>query len=101
MSSTHHINSDHLSLEKISEIITGNYKLALSEEAQQKIIACRNYLDHKLKNSDQPFYGINTGFGSLRNIRISHDQIEQLQENLVMSHACGVGEEVPRRPGCG
>ena len=96
MSSTHHINSDHLSLEKISEIITGNYKLALSEEAQQKIIACRNYLDHKLKNSDQPFYGINTGFGSLRNIRISHDQIEQLQENLVMSHACGVGEEVPR-----
>lgn len=96
MSSTHHINSDHLSLEKISDIITGNYKLALSEEAQQKIIACRNYLDHKLKNSDQPFYGINTGFGSLRNIRISHDQIEQLQENLVMSHACGVGEEVPR-----
>lgn len=96
MSHTHHISSDHLSLEKVREIITGNYKLALSEGAQQKIIACRNYLDDKLKNSDLPFYGINTGFGSLRNIRISHHQIEELQENLVMSHACGVGAEVPQ-----
>jgi histidine ammonia-lyase len=95
MSNTHYISSDHLSLQRIKQIIDGSYRLVLSEESQQKIIACRNYLDEKLKNSDQPFYGINTGFGSLRNIRISDDQIEQLQENLVMSHACGVGEEVP------
>lgn len=95
MSSTHYISPDHLSLQRIKQIIDENYQLALSEESQQKIIACRNYLDEKLKASDQPFYGINTGFGSLRNIRISNNQIEQLQENLVMSHACGVGEEVP------
>ncbi len=95
MPKTHYISSGHLSMEKISEIITGGYQLALSESAQQKIIACRSYLDQKLKNSDHPFYGINTGFGSLRNIRISSHQIEELQENLVMSHACGVGEEVP------
>jgi histidine ammonia-lyase len=94
MSSTHYISPDHLSLQRIKQIIDENYRLALSEESQQKIIACRNYLDKKLKASDQPFYGINTGFGSLRNIRISNNQIEQLQENLVMSHACGVGEEV-------
>ena len=96
MPTTHYISSGHLSLEKIREIITGNYKLALSESAQQKIIACRSYLDQKLKTADHPFYGINTGFGSLRNIRISSHQIEELQENLVMSHACGVGEEVPQ-----
>ncbi|MBX7108611.1 MAG: histidine ammonia-lyase [Chitinophagales bacterium] len=95
MPKTHYISSGYLSMEKISEIITGGYQLALSESAQQKIIACRSYLDQKLKNSDHPFYGINTGFGSLRNIRISSHQIEELQENLVMSHACGVGEEVP------
>lgn len=95
MPNTHHISSDHLSLQKIHEILSGNYQLALSEQSQQKIVNCRTYLDNKLKNSDQPFYGINTGFGSLRNIRISNDQIEQLQENLVMSHACGVGDEVP------
>ncbi len=53
-------------MEKISEIITGGYQLALSESAQQKIITCRSYLDQKLKNSDHPFYGINTGFGSLQ-----------------------------------
>src|SRR6185436_11958461 len=96
MESTHQISSDHLSLDKLKEILDGNYKLGLSESAIEKIIACRTYLDNKLKNSDQLFYGINTGFGSLHNIKISDDQIEQLQENLVMSHACGVGDEVPK-----
>ncbi|HYV95077.1 MAG TPA: histidine ammonia-lyase [Chitinophagales bacterium] len=96
MESTHQISSDHLSLDKLKEILDGNYKLGLSESSIEKIIACRTYLDNKLKNSDQLFYGINTGFGSLHNIKISDDQIEQLQENLVMSHACGVGDEVPQ-----
>lgn len=96
MPATHYISAGHLSLERIGEIITGHYKLALSEGAQQKITACRSYLDQKLKTADHPFYGINTGFGSLRNIRISSHQIEELQENLVMSHACGVGDPVPQ-----
>src|SRR5580765_1860332 len=96
MPSTHQISSDHLSLDRLKEILDGNYALGLSESSIEKITACRNYLDNKLKNSDQLFYGINTGFGSLRNIKISEDQIEQLQENLVMSHACGVGDEVPQ-----
>ena len=92
----HQINSNHLSLDKLKEILESNTKLELSDSAKEKIIACRNYLDKKLAFSDQLFYGINTGFGSLRNIKISDDQIEQLQENLVISHACGVGDEVPQ-----
>lgn len=96
MPSTHQISSDHLSLDTLKEILDDNYTLGLSEASIEKITACRNYLDNKLKKSDQLFYGINTGFGSLRNIKISDDQIEQLQENLVMSHACGVGDEVPQ-----
>lgn len=96
MPQTHYINADHLSLEKIGAIVTGDYKLSLSDSAQEQIIACRNYLDNKLKNSSHPFYGINTGFGSLHHIRISHHEIEELQQNLVMSHACGVGDEVPQ-----
>jgi len=95
-SATHQINSDHLSLDRLEEIIVSGAKLELSDSAKEKIIACRNYLDKKLASSDQLFYGINTGFGSLRNIKISEDQIEQLQENLVISHACGVGDEVPQ-----
>ena len=96
MMATHQISSDHLSLDKLKEILNAQLQLSLSDSAKEKIITCRNYLDHKLANSDEPFYGINTGFGSLRNIRISDHEIEQLQENLVISHACGVGDEVPQ-----
>ena len=45
-------------------------------------------------NSD-PIYGVNTGFGSLCNHKISEDNLEQLQKNLIVSHACGIGDAVP------
>lgn len=67
----------------------------LSEISRQAIVDCRNYLEDKLKRHHQPVYGINTGFGSLCNVIIPDSQIEQLQENLVKSHACGMGDEVP------
>src|SRR5215467_12066142 len=93
---THQISAALLSLDKLKAILDSNAKLELSDSAKEKIISCRNYLDKKLSSTDQLFYGINTGFGSLRNIKISEDEIEQLQENLVISHACGVGDEVPQ-----
>ena len=95
MSDVHHISSAYLSLEKIEEIITGNYTLALSPEAEQKIQYCYDYLQNKIRNTDQSIYGINTGFGSLYKKHISSEDLEQLQRNLVMSHACGTGAEVP------
>ena len=49
-----------------------------------------------METQKEPIYGITTGFGSLCNISISKEQLSQLQKNLVMSHACGVGEEVPQ-----
>ena len=70
--------------------------MVLSEEAKKKIIRCRTYLDEKLAASSAPIYGINTGFGSLYNKNIPKDQLEKLQENLVKSHACGTGPEVPQ-----
>ncbi len=72
-----------------------NQHLALSEEAIYQINHCRNYLDEKLDNSDVLFYGINTGFGFLQNVGIDKTQIAQLQYNLLKSHACGLGDEVP------
>ncbi len=96
MSNTHLISSEKLTIEKLRDIANGDYKLQLSDESRDKIIACRTYLDDKLKNSEELFYGINTGFGSLCNVKISPDQIELLQENLVKSHACGTGAEVPQ-----
>jgi histidine ammonia-lyase len=90
----HKISSANLSLEKIGEIINSNLKLSLSDESIDLIARCRNYLDKKLENISSPIYGITTGFGSLQNRTISNDQLNKLQENLVMSHACGTGQPV-------
>ncbi|MBR1621258.1 MAG: histidine ammonia-lyase [Prevotella sp.] len=90
----HKISAEHLTIEKIEEIIRGGYKIELSDDARQRIIHCREYLDKKVAESEVPIYGVTTGFGSLCKISISEDQLSQLQINLMMSHACGVGERV-------
>ena len=95
MSTTHFISREVLTLERLSLILKNNQKLALSPESRKDTEGCAQFLQQKLKNTDRAFYGINTGFGSLCNVRISNDQIEQLQHNLVCSHACGIGDEVP------
>lgn len=90
----HYISGQVLDIEMVSEIINKNYKLEISDDAKNKIKKCRLFLENKIKNSKEPIYGINTGFGSLCNTSISNDELEQLQENLVKSHACGMGDEV-------
>ncbi len=94
--STHIINSDFLSLEDLWQIFSENKSLQLSAESKEVIVTARTYLDQKLKEAGKPIYGINTGFGALHNIKINDDQINQLQENLVRSHACGIGQPVPQ-----
>src|SRR5690606_26055374 len=93
MDNTHYISTEVLTLEKISDIISHQKPLELSEEAKINIQKCRDYLDRKMETHDEPIYGINTGFGSLYNIKISNDNLSKLQENLVKSHACGTGDE--------
>lgn len=92
--STHFISDKKITLADLDLINKGKISIHLSEDAQQKITRCREYLDTKIKQSNQPIYGINTGFGSLYNKHIPADQLEKLQENLVKSHACGTGREV-------
>ena len=94
MNTTHYIDQQPLDLAKIHEIISSDAKLALSDVAIQKIEKCRFYLDEKMKSISEPIYGINTGFGALYNVKIAGNNLQKLQENLVMSHACGTGEEV-------
>jgi histidine ammonia-lyase len=96
MDHSHYISTEVLTIEVLQEIIGQHKKIGLSEEAKINIQKCREYLDHKMSENDKPIYGINTGFGSLCNVKISHDNLSQLQENLVKSHACGTGEEVPQ-----
>ena len=91
----HSISEKMLTLKDLSAILKDTVKLELSTSAKEKIQRCRTYLDDKTKNATQPIYGINTGFGSLYNKHISPNDLEKLQENLVKSHACGTGPEIP------
>ena len=90
------INNNWISLEEIDEILEDHHTLVLGDDACVAIQKCRTYLDEKIKRHDKLIYGINTGFGSLCNTAIDEKELEQLQTNLVRSHACGAGEEVPQ-----
>jgi histidine ammonia-lyase len=88
--------SKRFTLQDVNTILSKNEKLQLSDIAKKNITDCRDYLDKKVKSQAAPIYGINTGFGSLCNVEIAESDLEKLQENLVMSHACGMGDEVPQ-----
>lgn len=91
----HKISAEHLTIERIGEVVYNGYKLELSDDARNRIIRCRKYLDEKIAKTTRPVYGVTTGFGSLCNVSVNPDQLAQLQINLMMSHACGVGDRVP------
>ena len=95
MDSYHYISPQPLTLQDIKEIIGRQKKLALSEESRILIERCFRFVQDKISGGDVLYYGINTGFGSLCDVPVSNDEIEQLQMNLLQSHACGMGEEVP------
>ena len=92
---THKISPTHIDFSTIKSIIDGEYSLELSEESIGRIKKCREYIDKRMLSQKDPIYGINTGFGALYNKTISNEDLETLQKNLVMSHACGTGDEVP------
>ena len=81
----------HISIDILKD---WNNSLEISKEAFDRISVNRAYLDNILKGGNT-YYGINTGFGSLCNVKIEPGELAQLQENLVCSHACGMGDEVP------
>jgi len=90
-----YIGEEPLNINTLSEIIVQAKSIALSEESIKRIEKCRNYLDDKLKHHKEPVYGINTGFGYLQNVKVEQENLTKLQHNLLLSHACGTGEEVP------
>ncbi len=89
------ITPENLTFGIIQDILENDVKLVLSEKSTQLINKSKAYLDKKLLESEKPLYGINTGFGALCDIEISKDELSKLQENLVISHACNLGPEVP------
>ena len=91
----YNISYEAFDFEKLEMLLMPSQKLGISEGSKKKIVACRNYLDSKLKENKDPIYGISTGFGALYNKNIPQNSLSELQHNLVRSHACGTGERVP------
>ncbi|MFT5480563.1 MAG: histidine ammonia-lyase, partial [Bacteroidia bacterium] len=82
----------------VQEVVTWcqeRVKLELSLENIAAIEKAHNFLHDKIHRSTEPIYGVNTGFGSLCNTVIDSSELRSLQENLLKSHACGMGGEVP------
>lgn len=90
------IDQNFHSLNDIDVLFDDDVKIHLGSESQSRIVKCRVYLDNRMKSQKEPIYGITTGFGSLCNVSIGADDLSALQKNLVMSHACSLGEEVPQ-----
>ena len=85
----------HYEVNELVQLVEAKANAALSSDSIEKIESCYRYLHNKIDRSQEPIYGINTGFGSLCNTTIEKDDLQILQENLLKSHACGMGEEIP------
>lgn len=92
----HYISPERLTYQIIEQILEHQQLLVLSEESIKLIEKSKAYLDRKMSETNGPLYGINTGFGALCNIEVSKDDLSKLQENLVISHACNLGPEIPQ-----
>jgi len=96
MSANHFpLDKDPAGFQHIKDLLAQHQQLTIPPGALERISKCRKYLDDKISNSDALFYGINTGFGYLQNVQIDKTQLHELQDNLIKSHACGMGAEVP------
>lgn len=89
------IPTSGISLSALKNLFYSSESLELSDVAIQQIQKARTYLDTFSGDNGAPVYGVNTGFGSLCNTIIPDSDMSQLQRNLLISHACGMGEEVP------
>ncbi|HPQ08059.1 MAG TPA: aromatic amino acid ammonia-lyase [Bacteroidia bacterium] len=85
--------SQHTTIESL--INKNNFSIKLSDNEIKQVEKSFKYLNEKLNNTKHLYYGINTGFGSLCNVAIDNQQLAQLQENLIKSHACGMDEKLP------
>jgi histidine ammonia-lyase len=90
------LDSNWLHFNQIKDLLDFDQHISITFNAHKRIVACRDFLNKKMSEENSLFYGINTGFGFLQNVKIDADSIEQLQYNLIVSHACGLGEEVPK-----
>ncbi len=88
------IDGNSLTLEKIDFFLKENPKVVLSKESVAKVKKARRQIEEWVKK-DEVIYGVTTGFGEFANVKISNENLAELQLNLIRSHAAGVGEPLP------
>ncbi len=93
--SAYTISLDPINPELLAQVIRERATINISDEVRDKVTQCREYLNDRVNGSSDPIYGVNTGFGALYNKEIPAEGLEELQRNLVLSHACGTGDLVP------
>ncbi|MGN6106172.1 MAG: histidine ammonia-lyase [Kofleriaceae bacterium] len=93
-----HLGDDPLTLEAIAEVARGGRRVEIGERALAAMVRARQVVDRVVAGGDAApaVYGVNTGFGALAEVRISSAEVTRLQQNLVRSHAAGVGQPLPR-----
>lgn len=84
------IDGEHLDFALLYRVVFDGARVELAPQARERMLASRAVIE-RLIASEQAVYGVNTGFGKMASVRISREQIGELQVNLVRSHACGVG----------
>lgn len=89
------LGTKNINLDELMQIADSAQQVSLDKTTYDRIEKNRAFLEQHINISEDLIYGINTGFGSLCDVAISKDQIEQLQYNLIVSHACGQGDEIP------
>jgi histidine ammonia-lyase len=90
------LDGSSLTIEQLLQIADAGEPVALAVEARRRVEASRDVVMRRAR-SDEPAYGINTGFGSFADVKIAPHALEALQLNLLRSHAAGVGEALPAR----
>lgn len=88
------IGHHHLTSGDFEKLARGKAKATLSDLAKKRIADCASTVA-SIASCDEPVYGINTGFGSLANVKIDRSRLEELQKNLINSHCAAVGEPLP------
>src|SRR5690554_3583660 len=84
------IENGKLTIEEFIKVTREKETLTLSEATRQRILASRRMLE-KAAAGTQAVYGVNTGFGKFSEVKIGKDELKKLQRNLILSHACGIG----------
>ncbi|MCK9235407.1 MAG: histidine ammonia-lyase [Acholeplasmataceae bacterium] len=84
------LNGSNLTLEMLIAVARHNKKVDIDEQSKLAVQKASDFVKN-LINEGRPVYGINTGFGDLSQVEIKNHRLEELQENLIKSHACGMG----------